>query len=101
MKVPALLFAVKYSFLSMLRFWRNRMLVLQCEAQVDHQAVHQYPEDGERHGLAHDITILTLHVAGGGSDGDTLWRQQFTSLRACAVGSGKPVGLVTAYSEER
>ena len=53
MKVPALLFAVKYSFLSMLRFWRNRvlvrysflsmlrfwrnrLLVLQCESQVDH-----------------------------------------------------------------
>lgn len=73
MKVPALLFAVKYSFLSMLRFWRNRMLVLQCEAQVDHQAVHQYPEDGERHRLTHDVSILSLHIAGSSRNGNTLW----------------------------
>ena len=43
------------------------------KAKEDHQAVHQDPEDGEWHRLAHDITILTLHIAGGGSDGYRLW----------------------------
>ena len=42
------------------------------EAEEDHQAVHQDPEDGEWHGLTHDVTILTLHVAGSGSNGDGL-----------------------------
>ena len=71
------------------------------ESEEHHQTVHEYPEDSERHSLAHDVSVLTFHVAGSGSDGNTLWRQQFTSLGACAVGSGKPVGLVTAHSEER
>ena len=43
------------------------------QSKEDHQAIHQDPEDGEWHRLAHDITILTLHIAGGGSDGYRLW----------------------------
>ena len=43
------------------------------ETEEDHEAVHQDPEDGEWHRLAHDVTILTLHVAGGGGNGYRLW----------------------------
>ena len=70
------------------------------EAEEDHQTVHQDPEDGERHGLTHDVTILTLHVAGGCSDGNGLRRKQLTTLRTGTVGSGEPVGLTTTDTEE-
>jgi hypothetical protein len=43
------------------------------EAEEYHEAVHEDPEDSERHCLAHDVTVLTLHVAGGSSNRDTLW----------------------------
>ena len=44
------------------------------QPQEYHESVHQYPEDGKRHGLAHDVAILPLHVAGSRSNGDALWR---------------------------
>ena len=65
------------------------------QTQEHHQTVHQYPEDGERHRLAHDVAVLTLHVAGGGGNGDTLRREQLATLRTGTVGSGQPVGLAT------
>ena len=45
------------------------------QAKEYHQTIHKDPEDCERHGLTHDITILTLHVARSCSDGDGLWRK--------------------------
>ena len=71
------------------------------QSEEHHQAVHQNPEDGKWHCLTHDVTVLTLHVARGSSNGNRLRRQQFTTLRTGTVGSGEPVGLVTTDTEER
>lgn len=70
------------------------------QAEEHHQAVHQDPEDGKRHCLTHDVTVLTLHIAGSRGDGDGLRREQFTTLRAGTVGSCQPVGFVTRYAKE-
>ena len=71
------------------------------ESEEDHQTVHQYPEYGERHRLTHDVTILTLHVAGSCGNRYGLWREQFTTLGASTVGGCQPVGLITRNAEER
>ena len=51
---------------------RNGIGLEHGQAEINHEAVHDYPEDGEWHGLTHDLTILTFHIAGCGSNGDTL-----------------------------
>ena len=71
------------------------------QSEEYHETVHQDPEDGKWHGLTHDVTILTLHVAGCRSNGDALRREQFTTLGAGTVGGCQPVGFVARNTEER
>ena len=71
------------------------------QAKEDHEPVHQYPENSKRHGPAHDVTVLTFHVAGGSSNGDALGGEQLATFRASAVGSCQPIGFITRNTEER
>ena len=76
------------------------MFLEYVEPEEHHQAVHEYPEDGKRHSLAHDVAVLALHVAGGGGNGNALRREQLTTLATGTVGGGQPVGLASADTEE-
>lgn len=70
-------------------------------ARNTHQAANHDIENGIWNGALHDLTILALHVAGGGGNGDALRADHLTASSTCCIGGYQPVGLTAFSTEER